>query len=62
MASRTSKTETDQPVIRMADLAAQIAARRAELDLPHLPRNAGHNRTESKRALLKAIKDAGGEW
>ena len=70
MASRTSKTETDQPVIRMADLAAQIAARRAELNLPHHGhpehveglRNAGANRTESKRALLKAIKDAGGEW
>jgi hypothetical protein len=27
-----------------------------------VPRNAGQNRTASKRALLKAIKDVGGEW
>ncbi|QSB44239.1 hypothetical protein IDJ81_13060 [Tsuneonella flava] len=30
------------------------------IDLPELPRNAGENRTASKRVLLKAIKDAGG--
>ena len=30
--------------------------------LPDPPRNAGKNRTRSKRALLKAIQDAAGEW
>ena len=27
-----------------------------------VPRNAGRNRTGSKRALLKAIEEAGGKW
>jgi hypothetical protein len=62
MASRTSKAEPGEPVIRMADLGARLAARRAELGNPELPRNAGQNRTPSKRALLKAIEDAGGKW
>lgn len=62
MASRTSKTEAAEPVIRMADLAARLAARRAELGNPELPRNAGKARTPSKRALLKAIEEAGGKW
>jgi len=46
----------------MADVGARVAARKAELGLPELPRNAGTNRTPSKRALLKAIEDLGGEW
>lgn len=62
MASRTSKAEAGEPVIRMTELGARLAARRAELGIPELPRNAGKNRTASKRALLKAIEDAGGEW
>ena len=49
-------------VISLAELGAQIAARKAELGLPDPPRNAGKNRTASKRALLKAIEDAGGTW
>ena len=46
----------------MAEFGKRLAARRAELGNPELPRNAGQNRTASKRALLKAIKDAGGKW
>ena len=61
MASKTLKADTEA-VIDMAELGARIAKRKAELGLPDLPRNAGTNRTPSKRALLKAIKDAGGEW
>lgn len=61
MASKISKNESEL-VINMAELGARIAKRKAELGLPDLPRNAGTNRTPSKRALLKAIKDAGGEW
>ena len=51
-----------QPVIDMTEFGARLAARRAELGNPDLPRNAGDRRTPSKRALLKAIEDAGGKW
>ncbi|WP_310532368.1 hypothetical protein [Novosphingobium sp.] len=62
MASKTSRVEAEEPVIKMADLAARLAKRRAELGNPELPRNSGKNRTQSKRALLKAIEDIGGKW
>lgn len=71
MASKTSKADGSDQVIRMGEFGRRIAARKAELGLPddsahpelcRGTRNAGANRTASKRALLKAIKDAGGEW
>ncbi|VVT12643.1 hypothetical protein [Erythrobacter sp. EC-HK427] len=62
MASKTSPDKPQEQVIRMGEFGRRIAARKAELGLPDPPRNAGTNRTESKRALLQAIKDAGGEW
>lgn len=62
MASKTFKADNQQPVIKMAELGARLAKRKAELNLPEMPRNAGQNRTPSKRALLKAIEDAGGKW
>ncbi len=46
----------------MADVGMRVARRKAELGLPELPRNAGKSRTASKRALLKAIEEAGGKW
>jgi hypothetical protein len=48
----------------MAELSARIARRRAELGITDAdpPRNSGKRRTASKKALLKAIKDAGGKW
>ncbi len=61
MASRTSKTDSAR-AIPLAEFTARIARRRDETGITDLPRNAGTNRTPSKRALLKAIKDAGGEW
>ena len=36
--------------------------RRAAAGDPPVPRNAGKNRTASKRALLKAIEELGGKW
>ena len=48
--------------VRHADFAAALAERRAALGEPELPRNAGNRRTPGKRALLKAIEDAGGAW
>lgn len=62
MASKTLKTDPKQAVIRMDEFGARIAARKAALGLPDAPRNPGKNRTASKRALLKAIEDAGGKW
>ena len=61
MASQTSKTDVKRAT-PLAELAARIERRRQETGITDLPRNAGNNRTPSKRALLKAIKDAGGEW
>lgn len=45
-----------------AEYAARLAKRRAELGNPEPLRNAGANRTASKKALLKAIEEAGGKW
>lgn len=64
MASRTSK---DKPApVPLVDFAADIAARRAAYEAKNgplrIPRNKGNRRTESKKALLKAIEDAGGKW
>ena len=60
--SRTDPPEAEatQPVINMAEFGARIAERKAALGLPDLPRNSGNRRTTSKRALLKAIEEAGG--
>jgi len=44
------------------DFARELAARRAETGIADLPRNSGKRRTASKKALLKAIEDAGGKW
>ena len=57
------------PRISHKDFAEKLAARRAELGLAHPAyleqvegRNSGERRTESKKALLKAIEDLGGKW
>jgi hypothetical protein len=62
MVSKTSKPDQAEEVIRMGEFGRRIAARKAELGIPELPRNNGKQRTPSKRALLKAIEDAGGRW
>lgn len=64
MASRTSKTkgmDEGQPTLLSA-FARDLARRRAEAGEFTVARNPGKTRTPSKRALLKAIKDAGGRW
>lgn len=60
MASKTSKAKA----VPLADFVADIERRRIATGLTDadIPRNAGLRRTESKKALLKAIKDAGGDW
>jgi len=53
-----------RPAIDLEEFGRQLARRRAELGITDadLPRNSGTRRTASKKALLKAIKDAGGNW
>jgi hypothetical protein len=48
--------------IPFEEFAAEIERRRAAAGYPDMPRNAGNRRTESKRALPKAIEAAGGKW
>jgi hypothetical protein len=48
--------------VPLAEFVADIDRRRAETGITELPRNSGKRRTASKRALLKAIEDAGGKW
>ena len=59
MASQTSKNEPKATSFR--EFAAGLARRREALGEINMPRNSGKRRTESKKALLKAIKDAGGK-
>ncbi|MDE0934206.1 MAG: hypothetical protein OSA47_11460 [Novosphingopyxis baekryungensis] len=60
MAFQTLKTKREP--IALDTLGRSIARRRAELGITYIPRNKGNNRTDSKRALLQAIKDIGGNW
>jgi len=46
----------------MAAFAPELARRCAVLGNPDPPHNSDKRRTPSKRALLKAIEDAGGTW
>ncbi|HKT84538.1 MAG TPA: hypothetical protein VJQ77_00470 [Novosphingobium sp.] len=60
MGFRTFKPKREP--ITLEELGARIARRRAELGKVEVPRNSGNRRTGSKRALLKAIEEAGGKW
>jgi hypothetical protein len=64
MASKRLKAE-ESWTGRRVDFPAfsdALSKRRAALGNPELERNSGERRTESKKALLKAIKGAGGTW
>lgn len=56
IASKTSKP------IAFEDFAADMARRKAAVGDIDVPRNAGNRRTESKRALLKALGETGARW
>lgn len=60
MKAKTSKPKA-KPV-PLAEFAADITRRREEVGNPELPRNSGKRRTESKKALLKAIEATGKRW
>lgn len=56
MASKTCNAEPR--VESMTAFATKLAARRAELGEPVMPRNVGGERTKSKKALLAEIDGA----
>ncbi len=60
MASKRS-TDSGAP-ISLDAFGRDVERRRAESGITELPRNLGTRRTDSKRALLNAIEDAGGKW
>jgi hypothetical protein len=62
MASKTSKTEGEDEVVDMAAFGLELRGRRKAAGRLEVPRNSGKRRTASKRALLKAIREAGGHW
>jgi hypothetical protein len=48
--------------VKFEDFAADLARRREAAGSPEAARNSGKRRTAAKRALLKAIEEAGGRW
>jgi hypothetical protein len=60
MAFKTLKTK--RAPVTLEAWGEAVERRRAVLGKVEIPRNAGTRRTPSKRALLKAIEDAGGQW
>jgi hypothetical protein len=46
----------------MVEFGRDLRRRRQDAGSPDMPRNSGKRRTASKRALLKAIEEAGGKW
>ena len=60
MAFKTLKTK--RGAVTLDALGAAIERRRAVVGEVEVPRNSGRSRTASKRALLKAVEDAGGKW
>lgn len=49
-------------MVPLEEFAREVARRREAAGNPEMPRNSGSRRTASKRALLKAIEEAGGRW
>jgi hypothetical protein len=62
MEPKTLPAEPEGVPLAMAEFGRDLLRRRAETGIADLPRNSGKRRTPSKRALLKAIEDAGGKW
>jgi hypothetical protein len=61
---KTSPAEprASEEVIDMVEFGRDLRRRRQAAGSPDMPRNSGKRRTASKRALLKAIEEAGGKW
>lgn len=46
----------------LAEFGADVLRRREAAGVTEVARNAGNRRTESKKALLRAIEELGGKW
>lgn len=60
MASKISKNE--RKPVPLATFARDVARRKAASGITDLPQNSGKRRTDSKKALLKAVDAAGKSW
>jgi len=60
MASKISKNE--HKPIPLAKFAQDVALRKTVSGITELPQNSGKRRTESKKALLKAVDAVGKSW
>lgn len=60
MAFKTFKTKREP--LTLDALGQSVSRRRSELGEIAVPHNSGKRRTASKRALLRAIEEAGGKW
>ncbi|HEV2748716.1 MAG TPA: hypothetical protein VGW34_15650 [Allosphingosinicella sp.] len=58
----SSSSEPEGGAVPLEEFAREVACRREAAGNPDMPRNSGTRRTPSKRALLKAIEEAGGKW
>ena len=52
----------ESTAISLGEFGRDVERRRQIAGTVDVPRNAGNHSTASKRALLKAIEDAGGKW
>jgi len=59
----SKRSMAERRIMTLEEFGRDVQRRRAALggDID-MPRNSGKRRTASKRALLKAIEDAGGKW
>lgn len=62
MANNEDQNNWPGPRINYNQFTARLAARRMAAGPLPTPRNPGTDRTESKKAMLKAIADLGGKW
>ena len=58
----STSLQADRKPIPLDAFGEEVLRRRAAAGDPLMPRNAGTRRTPGKRALLKAIEEAGGTW
>jgi len=58
----STRSTAESEAIPLDAFGRDVERRRQAAGEIELPRNAGTRRTSSKRALLKAIEDSGGNW
>jgi hypothetical protein len=59
----STPSKADRKIVTLEEFGQDVMRRRAALgEEIDMPRNSGELRTENKKALLAAIKAAGGKW